>query len=713
MAQDLGFQEILVIHEAAGAPPAAGTVLPEVAAPPLEPEVEEARVLLRFGDRVEIRAGAPVEAGVRAPGPRMPAVADATLEGLTETERFGVEAMRLRADPGYKVVRPREGERWDMPGCAGAPEASLLEAGAPAPGAFGTSDFLMGSVALGVVIVNGPTAATRFTAAEQTKVVAEVQAGAAFLANFNPWAGVSFSFDVRVVSITTQPNAAAADNESRFRNPAMAALGFAADWSGVTAYVNSIRSSLRTNWGYCVFFVKGYPLNHFAYASIGGPRIVMDYANDGWGPDNIDRVFAHETGHIFRAPDEYASSGCNCGGTWGRFDEPNANCENCAGAAGVDCLMRANTWAMCGSTKRHFGWGLTSMRTNQPSMCNVVSRSRDHLDVFVCDRASNTLTAAWEPAMVSWWEGWWNLLGGRAAPGAPVTAVSRRANFLDVFVVGTDGGAYTCAWTPSTGWRGWWRIGSAVFPQGAMINAVVRSTDHLDIFATDRSGRVLSAAWEPAFTDGWHGWWHIRGGAARPGAPVTAVSRSANKLDIFVIGTDGGCYTAAWEPAFADGWHGWWRILTPVFPQGSYVGAVSRSADHLDIFATDTGGRVLTAAWEPAFADGWHGWWHIRGGMGRPGAPVGVVSRSANKLDVFVVGTDNTIFTAAWEPAFADGWHGWWNLNGGKAAHGSLVTAVSRRPDFMDVFVIGLDGRAWSAAWSPGQPWHGWWPMGK
>ena len=428
--------------------------------PAAEREGEGTRVLLRFGDRVEIRASAP---GVRARGvAAAPEVSEAVLQELTETERFGVEAMRLRSQPGYKPTRPREGELWDMPGCAGAPEPASREAGAA--GAPGTSDFLMGSVALGVVIVNGPTAATRFTAAEQTKVVAEVQAGAAFLANFNPWAGVSFSFDVRVVNITTQPNAPAADNEARFRDPAVAALGFQANWNGVSDYINSLRTNLHTNWTYCVFFVKGYPVDHFAYASIGGPRIIMDYANDGWGPDNIDRVFAHESGHIFQAPDEYASSGCNCGGSWGRFGEPNANCENCAGAAGVQCLMRANTWAMCGSTKRHFGWGLTSMRTSQPSMCNVVSRSTDHLDVFVCDGAGSTLTAAWEPAMVSWWEGWWGLLGGRAAPGAAVTAVSRRKDFLDVFVVGTDGGAYTCAWAPGQGWRGWWRIGNAVFP---------------------------------------------------------------------------------------------------------------------------------------------------------------------------------------------------------------------------------------------------------
>ncbi|MDQ3863841.1 MAG: zinc-dependent metalloprotease, partial [Actinomycetota bacterium] len=594
MAGDLPFEEVLVIHQADGEPSAeaAGAV---AVGPPQPPR----RVLQRFGDRVEIRLGA--EEGT---GTSVPDIPDEVLQSLSETERFGVEALQLRASPEFaaaKAERPYDGARWDMPGCAEAPGADsallertealgpeALEALAAAPG---TSDYLMGSVALGVVIVNGPTTATQFSAAEQTKIVAEVQAGAGWHAGFNRWAGVSFNYDIRVVNITTQPNATATDNESRFRDPAVAQLGFQANWNGVFDYINWMRTNRRTNWAYCVFFVKGYPLDHFAYASIGGPRIVMDYNNDGWGPDNIDRVFAHESGHIFGAPDEYASSGCDCNGSWGRFGEPNSNCENCAGGAGVGCLMRANEWSMCGATKRHLGWGLTSMRTRQPSVCNVVSRSTDKLDVFVCDGGGNTLTAAWEPAMVSWWEGWWNLRGGRAAPGAPVTAVSRRPDYLDVFVIGLDGRAYTAAWAPDRGWQGWWPIGNVVFPQGTMINAVVRSQDHLDIFGTDTSGRVLTAAWEPAFTDGWHGWWQIRGGLARPGAPVTAVSRRSDYLDVFAIGNDGRPYTAAWTPT-SDGWQGWWRIRDAVFPQGSYIGAVSRSADKLDVFGTDTGGRV-------------------------------------------------------------------------------------------------------------------------
>ncbi len=329
---------------------------------------------------------------------------------------------------------------------------------------------------------------------------------------------------------------------------------------------------------------------------------------------------------------------------------------------GRDGALKTAAWEPAFTDWWH-GWGrIGDTRFPPGSPIHVVSRSADRLDIFGTDVDGRVVTTAWEPAFTDWWHGWWQVREGLAAPGAPVTCVSRSADKLDVFVVGTDGGVWTAAWEPGQEWRGWWRIGGSIFPPEAMIGAVSRSQDHLDIFATDVGGQVLTAAWDPAFTDGWPGWWQIQGGRARPGAPVTAVSRSADKLDVFVVGTDGGCYTAAWEPAFTDGWPGWWRIGNVVFPQGAYLGAVSRSQDKLDVFGTDVDGRVVTAAWEPAFTDGWHGWWQVREGLAAPGAPVTCVSRSADKLDVFVVGTDGGVWTAAWEPGFSDGWHGWGSI---------------------------------------------------
>ncbi len=71
-------------------------------------------------------------------------------------------------------------------------------------------------------------------------------------------------------------------------------------------------------------------------------------------------------------------------------------------------------------------------------------------------------------------------------------------------------------------------------------------------------------------------------------------------------------------------------------PPGSRVGAVSRSMDRLDIFVTDNSGVIYTAAWEPDFADGWHGWWELNGGRAAPGAgrPAGNASRGVEMPSV-------------------------------------------------------------------------------
>jgi hypothetical protein len=327
-------------------------------------------------------------------------------------------------------------------------------------------------------------------------------------------------------------------------------------------------------------------------------------------------------------------------------------------------VVQTAAWEPAFTDGWHGWWPIGDLRTPAGAPVHAVSRSTDKLDIFATDVSGAIQTAAWEPAFTDGWHGWWAILGGRAAPGAAVTAVSRNTDKLDIFVVGTDGRIYTAAWEPdfTDGWHGWWAIGDIRAPAGAPVHAVSRAPDKLDIFVTDANGFIQTAAWEPAFTDGWHGWWEVQSGRAAPGSPVTAVSRSQDKLDIFVAGTDGRLYTAAWEPAFTDGWHGWWAIGNIFAPQGSQVDAVSRSTDHLDVFVTDVAGVIQTAAWEPAFTDGWHGWWNVAGGYSTPGAPVTATSRNTDKLDAFVVGTDGRVYAAAWEPAFTGGWHGWWPI---------------------------------------------------
>lgn len=330
------------------------------------------RVLHRYGSRILI-GEVPTTAGRKASAARgvrsyhASAVA-APPKKLSEAETLGLNAWNLRVSAGYATAkdnRPHDGQRWDAVGPTGVlpPDGpGMTHVGDEGPAgalAFApgneTSLFLIGSVAVGIVMVEGPTPDLQFSDEERTKVVAEVQEGLTWLGQRDPKAHVSFSYDIRVVRIERAPDPSLTGYEpleSHWRDPGIAKLGFAPNMGGVNEYVQTIRRNLGTRWGYVGFFTK-YPTQHFAYAL--KPRLVMQYSNDGWGPDNIDRVFTHETGHIFGCPDEYSQSNCTCDSKAGYLREKNGNCQLCASPF-VDCLMAANTWSMCSFTPTHLGW---------------------------------------------------------------------------------------------------------------------------------------------------------------------------------------------------------------------------------------------------------------------------------------------------------------------------------------------------------------------
>ncbi len=141
------------------------------------------------------------------------------------------------------------------------------------------------------------------------------------------------------------------------------------------------------------------------------------------------------------------------------------------------------------------------------------------------------------------------------------------------------------------------------------------------------------------------------------------------------------------------------RNLTVAAPNTSVFG-VSRSADKLDIFAVGQDHGIYTAAWQPGDAT-WLGWWRVQGGVAAPNTSVTAVSRSADKLDIFAVGTDHGIYTAAWQPGDAT-WKGWWRVQGGVAAPNTSVFGASRSADKLDIFAVGTDHGGKTAAWQLG-----------
>ena len=365
MAGDINLREqVIILPSDSGA--IARSLKPSTAPQPT------ARIMHQYGPRVQIveLSGSREEMLTKAmPGMLAPAAQAIQIpDDLDEVGKYGLRAMQLRESQTFaraKAARPYNGKSWHEGGtevlCC-TDEATTREEAHALANAPSTSARLNGSVAVGLIIVEGPTEELQFTADERAKVVAEVQNGLGWLGNQNP-KPVVWKYDIQVISIDKE---AGADDlsfnakEVLWRDPVMKKMGYGTGMGAVRKYVEENRTKLKTDWTYCAFFTK-YPLGHFAYANINGPRLVMHYQNDGWGPDNIDRVFAHETGHIFGAPDEYKASGCNCGGKWGYHKKPNANCEKC-NPNSVNCIMKGNTWDMCEHTPYHLGFPIKEQR---------------------------------------------------------------------------------------------------------------------------------------------------------------------------------------------------------------------------------------------------------------------------------------------------------------------------------------------------------------
>ena len=420
-----------------------------------------ARVMHRYGPRVMIgEVPAHRTENVRAvmTGAQVTAapheLPSSATEGLDPIGALGLAAFSLRQSPEYIVAkkrRPNKDAKWDAGGTLLPPDPPphlrrLTASPAPAPGikAFAvegnTSQQMTGSIAVGIIIVSGPTEDLQFSETETQKIIAEVQNGLGWLASQSQAATITWTYDIHSVRVNVQPGGGE-DKEALWRDPAMVQLGYQGNWAGMVDYVNHIKTQYGTQWTYVAYFTK-YPLDWFAYASRGGPRLVMRYSNDGWGPDNIDRVFAHETGHIFQAPDEYSASECNCGGSWGIYNKPNGNCQPCAPSGGVDCIMRSNSWAFCHWTPWHFGFTQVGVTDSLGTI--TVDGGRPYS--FIKGSDSNL----W----VNWWNGSaWNWSNQGQPSGAGIVS-SMGAITVDggrpyAFIKGSDGNLWVNWWNGS------------------------------------------------------------------------------------------------------------------------------------------------------------------------------------------------------------------------------------------------------------------------
>jgi hypothetical protein len=221
-----------------------------------------------------------------------------------------------------------------------------------------TSRYMKGEIALILVVVSGTSTRGddyKLSEDEENKILQEVIKGANFLANAEPKAKVTFRYYVYFQKVTADLEKEAGGDEYErkegpWRDAALYKMGYAPGLKGINKLTNE-KVKCGSEWGYVSFFTK-FPVYHFAYTRKGQQHLVIESKNGKWGIDYINKVFAHETCHIFGAMDEYDSASNDLSGT---LLIPNGNSLICPSQE--SCLMNSKLeLVLCKYSRGQLGW---------------------------------------------------------------------------------------------------------------------------------------------------------------------------------------------------------------------------------------------------------------------------------------------------------------------------------------------------------------------
>lgn len=270
--------------------------------------------------------------------------------------------------------KPLVGDALPQPQPPAGLSLQAMGANAP-PGAsrWQTSEYLMGKVAVSVILPESTGAIDPSTedwgADRQSLVVSEIVAGMNWWISVYPYSVARPSFTyVYHYGVPTgyEPIMHPQEEQGLWMSEVMTELGYSCTVDNyllaINDYDNARRESQQTDWAFTIFVVDSanrstgaFPDGGFAYGYVGGPCLVMTYGNDNWGIGRMDRVVAHEMGHIFRAGDEYCESSSNCCDPkeyYGYLKVANSNCDS-----GVHCVMGDVAWSVvCLVTRQQLGW---------------------------------------------------------------------------------------------------------------------------------------------------------------------------------------------------------------------------------------------------------------------------------------------------------------------------------------------------------------------
>lgn len=247
-----------------------------------------------------------------------------------------------------------------------APSQSLLsaqaeaDAGDPTPDPTQTSEYMIGRVAVGIVLPESDgsveSSSENWTDEERGLVLSEITAALHWWAELEPRANLTFVYDdgtASPVGTGYEPIRHPYRDQSLWIGDVMEKKGYTglSYFDQVRQYNHDLRETYDTDWAFTLFVIDSsedgdnrFADGAFAYAYLGGPFAVLTSGSNGYGAHNLDAVAAHEIGHLFLALDQYHGAHQACDRRSGYLGVENQNSRYGDCASDEPSLMRGQVW---------------------------------------------------------------------------------------------------------------------------------------------------------------------------------------------------------------------------------------------------------------------------------------------------------------------------------------------------------------------------------
>jgi len=237
-------------------------------------------------------------------------------------------------------------------------ESPSLACPTPEPEYWDTSEFMIGTISVELIFVESDgtyDANTEdWSLTEWTNVYNEVLTGISWWCGNPQGPGLTGWLHTSNETTMYEPINRNSTEDHLWISEIMSRRGYtnSSFLDQVIASSNAMRQSDQTDWTWTIFVIDSSndadgsfanaPSSAYAYS--GSACMVLTYDNGAWGITNMDRVAAHETGHIFWATDEYNG-----------FTEYSGYL-NAADVEGSNCIMDTNVLTISSGTLKQIGW---------------------------------------------------------------------------------------------------------------------------------------------------------------------------------------------------------------------------------------------------------------------------------------------------------------------------------------------------------------------